>query len=214
MKKLVNTTSLIVLLGFVLVASSIPTFADEIIRSRYQPTIGEKLNDLIALEEYNEVGNIEFGNLQGKLRDQGRNKNKKTRFNKNKAIKYSKIARSSIHLKEALSRYNNTMIETTQNGRNIFDESIDKMFPEVVDFFNELESFDLNYQVDLSNTSSVKLIGSIEALANRFMKHRRGQRAATFIIQSQEHLRQNLLAGIEIPKKHYLAGATTELQIM
>jgi hypothetical protein len=58
------------------------------------------------------------------------------------------------------------LIERSKNDLNMFDSSLENEFPEVVNFFNELNTLNKDYQVDLTKTSSINLTGNIEALAN------------------------------------------------
>ena len=146
---------------------SIPIFAEDVLRSVYQPTIEQKLNDLVLLEKYYEDDSeINLQNPKPEVNKNTKGKNKKLKFDKAKADKNSNISKTSIRLKNELANYIAKLIDLTQSGNNLMNISIEGEYPEVSKFFKELEKLDKNYKPDITRDSAINLTGNIEALAN------------------------------------------------
>jgi hypothetical protein len=141
--------------------NSISSFAEEVARNNYQPTVEQKLNDLIILDTFNEeVEKIEIDN------NKTPQKNKKLKFNKEKARSNSKLSNASIKLKEQLSEYNAKIIDATKKGENFINLDIKEDYPEVSKFYDQLETLKLDYKPDLNKNSKISFTGDIEANAN------------------------------------------------
>lgn len=130
--------------------------AEEIIINTYQPSIEQKLNDLVVLDSFND--------LLPEKKLKGIGKNKRVKFNIKNAEQRSKISKVSIRLKDQLSKYNSVIIDSASELDILTKDNLLNDFPELNNFFTQLENLRKDYKIDINNTSRINLTGTVDAV--------------------------------------------------